>query len=80
MVIVSICLCWNVLLGFLLRWHRELLFGWNTVGANVGGITRKIRVMPLTRERERVLNTFKNKVRVQRDCDSLCRLHKFPKV
>jgi hypothetical protein len=41
MVIVSICLCWNVLLGFLLRWHRELLFGWNTVGANVGGLPEK---------------------------------------
>jgi hypothetical protein len=41
MVIVSICLCWNVLLEFLLRWHRELLFGWNTVGANVGGLPEK---------------------------------------
>jgi hypothetical protein len=52
MVVVSICLCWNVLLGFLLRWHREFLFGWNTVGANVGGVTRKIWMIPLTRERE----------------------------
>jgi hypothetical protein len=41
MVIVSICLCWNVLLGFLLRWNREFLFRWNTVGANVGGLPEK---------------------------------------
>jgi hypothetical protein len=27
MVVISICLCWNVLLGFLLWWHRELFFG-----------------------------------------------------
>jgi hypothetical protein len=69
MVIVSICLSWSVLLGFLLRWHRELFFGWNTVDANVGGggVTRKIWIIPLTRER--VLNTFKYKVRTLRDCD-----------
>jgi hypothetical protein len=30
--------------------------------------------------RERVLGTFKHKVRAQRDCNSLRRLHKFPKV
>jgi hypothetical protein len=41
MVIVLIFLYWNVLLGFLLRWHREFLFGWNTVGANVGGLPEK---------------------------------------
>jgi hypothetical protein len=28
----------------------------------------------------RVLNTFTYKVRAQRDCDSLCELHKFQKV
>jgi hypothetical protein len=27
MVVISICLCRNVLLGFLLWWHRELFFG-----------------------------------------------------
>jgi hypothetical protein len=41
MAIVSVSLCWNSLLGLLLRWHRELLFGWNTVGANVGGLPEK---------------------------------------
>jgi hypothetical protein len=41
MVIVSIFPCGNVLLGFLLRWHRELFFDWNTVGANVGGLPEK---------------------------------------
>jgi hypothetical protein len=29
--------------------------------------------------RERVLNTIKHNVRAQRDCDSLCRLHKLQK-
>jgi hypothetical protein len=52
MVIVSICLCWNVLLGFLLRWHGELLFGWNTVGANIGGYPKNSDDSPNTRERE----------------------------
>jgi hypothetical protein len=46
MVVVSICLCWNVLLGFLLRWHREFLFDWNTVGANVGGLPEKFGWVP----------------------------------
>jgi hypothetical protein len=41
MVIVSTCLCRNVLLRFLLRWHREFLFGWTAVGANVGGLPEK---------------------------------------
>jgi hypothetical protein len=41
MAIVSVCLRWNVLFGFLLRWHREFLFGWYTVGANVGGLSEK---------------------------------------
>jgi hypothetical protein len=44
----------------------------------VGGVTRKIRMTTLTRER--VQNTFKHKVRAQRDCDSLCKKHKFQKV
>jgi hypothetical protein len=35
------------------------------------GVTRKIRMATLTRVR--VLNTFKYKVRAQRDCDSLCK-------
>jgi hypothetical protein len=39
--------------------------------AAVGGVTRKIRMTTLTRGR--VLNTFKCKVRAQRDCDSLCK-------
>jgi hypothetical protein len=63
MVIVSICLCWNILLGFLLRWHREFLFGWNTVGANVGGLPEKFGCFP-EHARERVLGTFKHTVRV----------------
>jgi hypothetical protein len=37
----------------------------------VGGVTRKIRMTTLTQVR--VLNTFKFKVRAQRDCDSLCK-------
>jgi hypothetical protein len=78
MVIISICLCRNILLGFLLRWHRELFFGWNTVGVNVGGLPEKFGWFP-KHERERVLNTFKHKVRVLRDSNSPSRLHKFPK-
>jgi hypothetical protein len=35
------------------------------------GFTRKIRMTTLTQVR--VLNTFKFKVRAQRDCDSLCK-------
>jgi hypothetical protein len=35
------------------------------------GVTRKIRMTALTRVR--VLNTFKYKMRAQRDCDSLCK-------
>jgi hypothetical protein len=35
------------------------------------GVTRKIRMTTLTQER--VLSTFKYKVRAQRDCDSLCK-------
>jgi hypothetical protein len=50
MVLFLICLGWSVLLGPLMWWHRELFFGWNTVGANVGGI-RKSGWNPRTRER-----------------------------
>jgi hypothetical protein len=39
MVLFLVCLSWNVLLGPLLWWHRELFFGWNTVGANVAGVS-----------------------------------------
>jgi hypothetical protein len=50
MVLFLICLSWNVLLRPLLWWHRELIFDWNTVGANVGGYP-KIRIRsPNTRE------------------------------
>jgi hypothetical protein len=53
MVIVSVCLCRNVLLGFLLRWHREFLFDWNTVGANVGGLSEKFgRILEHAWQRE----------------------------
>jgi hypothetical protein len=41
------------------------------------GVTQKIRMIPLTRER--VLSTFTHKVRALRDCDSPNRLHKFQK-
>jgi hypothetical protein len=41
------------------------------------GVTRKIRMIHLTRER--VLNTFKHKVRAPRDSDSRSWLHKFQK-
>jgi hypothetical protein len=41
MAIVSVSLCWNNLLGLLLRWYRELLFGRNTVDANVGVLPEK---------------------------------------
>jgi hypothetical protein len=40
-------------------------------GMGIVGVTRKIRMT--TQTRERVLNTFKYKVRVQRDCDSPCK-------
>jgi hypothetical protein len=40
MVLFLMCLSWNVLLGPLLWWHRELFFGWNTMGANVGGVQK----------------------------------------
>jgi hypothetical protein len=42
------------------------------------GVTRKIRMT--TQTRERVLDTFKFKVRAQRDCDFLRESHKFQKV
>jgi hypothetical protein len=45
-----------------------------------GGYPKNSDDSPNTRERERVLNTFKHRVRAQSDCDSLYRLHKFPKV
>jgi hypothetical protein len=46
------------------RWSWEVARGcW--------GVTRKIRMTTLTRER--VFNMFKYKVRAQRDCDSLCK-------
>jgi hypothetical protein len=44
----------------------------------LGGYPKNSDDSPYTREK--VLNTFKYKVRAQRDCDSLRRLHKFPKV
>jgi hypothetical protein len=37
MVVLLISLGGNILLGPLLWWHRELFFGLDTVGANVGG-------------------------------------------
>jgi hypothetical protein len=40
-------------------------------GGECWGVTRKIRMTTPTQER--VLNTFKYKVRAQRDCDSLCK-------
>jgi hypothetical protein len=42
------------------------------------GVTRKIRMIPLTREREFL--THSSTKWEQRDCNSLCRLHKYPKV
>jgi hypothetical protein len=51
-------LSWNILLGLLLWWHRELFFGCPTVGANIGGI-RKFGRAPRTRKRESTVNTFK---------------------
>jgi hypothetical protein len=44
----------------------------------LGGYPKNSDESPNTRER--VLNTFNHKVRALRDCDSPCRLHKFPKV
>jgi hypothetical protein len=49
MVLFLVCLSCNFLLGPLMWWHRELFFGWNTVGANVGGI-RKFGRGPRTQE------------------------------
>jgi hypothetical protein len=57
MVVISICLRWNILFGFLLWWHRELFFGWNMVGANVGGYSKARSDSPKTKER-RSSNTF----------------------
>jgi hypothetical protein len=45
-----------------------------------GGYPKNSGDSPNTRERERVLNTFKCKVRALKDCDCLSRLHKFPKI
>jgi hypothetical protein len=39
----------------------------------LGGYLKSSDDSPNTRERERVPNTLKHKVRAQRDCDSLCR-------
>jgi hypothetical protein len=58
MIVFLICLSWNVLLGLLLWWHRELFFGWNTVGANVGGYP-KIRTRSPNIREERT-QTFKS--------------------
>jgi diaminopimelate decarboxylase len=49
---------------------------WINVGG--GGYPKNSDDSPNTRER--VLNTFKYKVKALRDCDCLNRLHKFPKV
>jgi hypothetical protein len=61
-----------------LWWHRELFFGWNTVGANVGGI-RKSRQDPRTRETERDKHVQVQRWRKRRQRIS-CRLLKFPKL
>jgi hypothetical protein len=45
----------------------------------LGGYPKNSDDSPNTRERERVLNTFKHKVRALRDSDSPSRLHKFQK-
>jgi hypothetical protein len=47
-VIVSICLCRNIFLGFLLRWHRELFFGWNTVGIVLGNSGKPVTLEMLS--------------------------------
>jgi hypothetical protein len=57
MVVFLICLSWNVLLGLLLWWHRELFFGWYTVGTNVGGYPKIWIRSPNTWER--TVDTFK---------------------
>jgi hypothetical protein len=46
----------------------------------LGGYSKNSDESPNTREKERVLSTFKHKVRARRDCDPLRRLHKFPKI
>jgi hypothetical protein len=43
-VLFLIGLSGSVLLRSLLRWHLELFFGWNTVGANVGGVRKSDEV------------------------------------
>jgi hypothetical protein len=50
MVLFLVCLSWNVLLRPLVWWHRELFFGWTTVGANVWGYTKMQISSPNTRE------------------------------
>jgi hypothetical protein len=57
MMLFLVCLSWNVLLRPLLWWHRELFFGWTTVGANVGGYPKIWMKSPNTRERN--TNTVK---------------------
>jgi hypothetical protein len=65
MVLFLVCLSWNVLLEPLLWWHRELLFGRNTVGANVGGYP-KIRIRsPNTREK--YMQTFKSEAHMTQE-------------
>jgi hypothetical protein len=65
-----------------------MLMGWQRLGRNLHlfklsgecwGLPEKFGWVP-EHARERVLGAFKHKVRVQRDCNSLCWLHKFQKV
>jgi hypothetical protein len=79
MVVFLICLSWNVLLGLLLWWHREQFFGWNTVGANVGGYPKIWIRSPNTRERENSKHVYAQRW-CKRRLGVSCRLHKFPKL
>jgi hypothetical protein len=47
--IILVCLYWSILLGFLLRWHREFLFRLRHGGRQCWGDTRKIRITTQTR-------------------------------
>jgi hypothetical protein len=57
MVFFLVDLSGSVLLGPLLGWHRELFFGWNTVGANVGG-SEKSDGIPEPKSQEQVHESY----------------------
>jgi hypothetical protein len=76
MVLFLVCFSWYVLLRPFLRWHRELFFGWNTVGANVG-VSENPDKIPEYRRREwtnvqvNVTNDVRGDKESPKDCSYL---------